>query len=146
MAVPGLVFSLANRGSFLSGHIAREEPREVRNPLSLRVAIQFALLYAIIVLAVRWANATFGGAGVYLASFISGLTDLDAISLSLSQLSGSGGIGLEDATRALLVAAGANSLLKLGLAASLGGESMRAPVSLVLGSTAVLAAAAAWLA
>jgi hypothetical protein len=146
MAVPGLVFSLANRGSFLSGHIAREEPREVRNPLSLRVAIQFALLYAIIVLAVRWANATFGGTGVYLASFISGLTDLDAISLSLSQLSGSGGIGLEDATRALLVAAGANSLLKLGLAASLGGESMRAPVSLVLGSTAVLAAAAAWLA
>jgi uncharacterized membrane protein (DUF4010 family) len=81
-----------------------------------------------------------------LASFISGLTDLDAISLSLSQLSGSGGIGLEDATRALLVAAGANSLLKLGLAASLGGESMRAPVSVVLGSTAVLAAAAAWLA
>lgn len=146
MAVPGLVFSLANRGSFLSGHIAREEPREVRNPLSLRVAIQFALLYAIIVLAVRWANRTFGGTGVYLASFISGLTDLDAISLSLSQLSGSGGIGLEDATRALLVAAGANSLLKLGLAASLGGESMRAPVSVVLGSTAVLAAAAAWLA
>ncbi|MFM8458965.1 MAG: MgtC/SapB family protein [Chthoniobacterales bacterium] len=146
MAVPGLVFSLVNRGSFLTGAVAREEPREVRNPLSLRIAIQFALLYALIVLVVRWANATFGGAGVYFASFFSGLTDLDAISLSLSQMERGGGIGLQDATRALLVAAGANSLLKLGLATSLGSATMRAPVSLVLGATAVLAALAAWFA
>ena len=57
-----------------------------------------------------------------------------------------GGIGSQDATRALLVAAGANSLLKLGLATSLGSTTMRAPVSLVLGATAVLAALAAWFA
>jgi uncharacterized membrane protein (DUF4010 family) len=146
VAVPGIAFSLAHRTSFLSGHRAPDGTREVRNPLSLRVAIQFALLYALIVLLVRWAQANFGGAGVYLASFLSGLTDLDAISLSLSQLAGSGGIGLQDATRAILVAAGANSLLKLGLASSLGGPALRAPVSIVLGATAALAALAAWLA
>jgi uncharacterized membrane protein (DUF4010 family) len=146
LAVPGIAFSLAHRTSFLSGHRAPEGTREVRNPLSLRVAIQFALLYALIVLLVRWAQANFGGAGVYLASFLSGLTDLDAISLSLSQLAGSGGIGLQDATRAILVAAGANSLLKLGLASSLGGPALRAPVSIVLGATAALAALAAWFA
>ena len=146
VAVPGIAFSLAHRTSFLSGHRAPEGPREVRNPLSLRVAIQFALLYALIVLLVRWAQANFGGAGVYLASFLSGLTDLDAISLSLSQLAGSGGIGQQDATRAILVAAGANSLLKLGLASSLGGPALRAPVSIVLGATAALAALAAWFA
>lgn len=146
MAVPGLAFSLANRKSFLSGHRTSDGPREVRNPLNLRVAIQFALLYALIVLVVRWANASFGGAGVYLASFLSGLTDLDAISLSLSQLASAGGIDLHSATRAMLVAAGANSLLKLGLAASLGATTMRAPAVLVLGTTALLAAAAAWFA
>ena len=146
MAMPGVVFSLANRASFINGRTSPESPREVRNPLSLRVAIQFALLYALIVLVVRWANANFGGAGVYFASFLSGLTDLDAISLSLSQLAGGGGIDLHNATRALLVAAGANSLLKLGLAASLGAASMRAPVALVLGATTTLAAIAAWFA
>lgn len=146
MAVPGLAFSLANRKSFLSGHRTSDGPREVRNPLNLRVAIQFALLYALIVLVVRWANASFGGAGVYLASFLSGLTDLDAISLSLSQLASAGGIDLHSATRAMLVAAGANSLLKLGLTASLGATTMRAPAVLVLGTTALLAAAAAWFA
>lgn len=146
MAVPGAAFSVANRRSFLSGDHASAGPREVRNPLSLRVAIQFALLYALIVLVVRWANATFGGAGVYLASFLSGLTDLDAISLSLSQLAGAGGLDMHNATRALLVAAGANSLLKLGLASTLGGASMRGPVAVVLGATTLLAAAAAWFA
>jgi len=146
MAVPGAAFSLANRGSFLTGHLAREEPREVKNPLSLRIAIQFALLYALIVLVVRWAQATYGGAGVYFASFFSGLTDLDAISLSLSQMERGGGIDLANATRALLVAAGANSLLKLGLAATLGGATMRKPVTMVLGATAAIAALAAWLA
>jgi len=146
MAIPGMAFSLVNRSSLLAGHIPREEPREVRNPLSLRIAIQFALLYALIVLVVRWANATFGGAGVYFASFFSGLTDLDAISLSLSQMERGGGIDLQSATRALLVAAGANSLLKLGLATSLGSAAMRSPVSLVLGATAALAALAAWFA
>lgn len=146
MAVPGAAFSVANRRSFLSGDHSSAGPREVRNPLSLRVAIQFALLYALIVLVVRWANATFGGAGVYLASFLSGLTDLDAISLSLSQLAGAGGLDMHNATRALLVAAGANSLLKLGLASTLGGASMRGPVAVVLGATTLLAAAAAWFA
>lgn len=146
MAVPGAAFSVANRRSFLSGDHASAGPSEVRNPLSLRVAIQFALLYALIVLVVRWANATFGGAGVYLASFLSGLTDLDAISLSLSQLAGAGGLDMHNATRALLVAAGANSLLKLGLASTLGGASMRGPVAVVLGATTLLAAAAAWFA
>lgn len=146
MAMPGIVFSLANRASFINGRASPESPREVRNPLSLRVAIQFALLYALIVLVVRWANANFGGTGVYWASFLSGLTDLDAISLSLSQLAGGGGIGLQDATRAMLVAAGANSLLKLALAVSLGGATMRAPVGVILGATAALAALAAWFA
>ncbi|MBJ7258946.1 MAG: MgtC/SapB family protein [Chthoniobacterales bacterium] len=146
MALPGMAFSAANRRFFVAGNATGDGPREIRNPLSLRVAIQFALLYALIVLGVQWANANFGGGGVYWVSFLSGLTDLDAISLSLSQTARGGGIGLENATRAMLVAAGANSLLKLGLAASLGGATMRMPVSIVLGATAALAALAAWFA
>ncbi len=146
MALPGMAFSAANRRSFVAGNATGDGPREIRNPLSLRVAIQFALLYALIVLGVQWANANFGGGGVYWVSFLSGLTDLDAISLSLSQTARGGGIDLENATRAILVAAGANSLLKLGLAASLGGATMRMPVSIVLGATAALAALAAWFA
>ena len=117
----------------------------MRNPLSLRIAIQFAILYALIVLLVRWADDAFGGAGVYWASFFSGLTDLDAISLSISQLERGGKITPEGAAKAVLIAGGANSLLKAAMAISLGDRTMRRPVALVLGSTVILAGIAAWL-
>ena len=47
--------------------------------------------------------------------------------------------------RALLIAAGANSLLKAVLAVALGGHAMQRPVVLVLGATVICAAGAAWL-
>lgn len=147
VALPGLIFAAWSWRHFHETAPGGAMPSaEVRNPLSLQVAIQFAVLYALIVLLVRWAQSGFGGAGLYTASFFSGLTDLDAISLSLSQLQQGGEVAAETAARALLVAAGANSLLKAGMAVSLGSRTMRRPVMLVLGATVAVAAAAAWLA
>ena len=145
-ALPGLLFAAWSWRHFLRPPGSPlSSPSEVRNPLSLRMALQFAILYALVVLLVRWAQTGFGGAGLYAASFFSGLTDLDAISLSLAQMQKSGSVTAEQAVRALLVAAGANSLLKAGMAVSLGGPSMRRTVVLVLGATTACAAGAAWL-
>ena len=146
IATPGLLFAVWSWRHFSHRHpVATEAAHEVRNPLSLRIAIQFGILYAVIVLLVRWANAGFGGTGVYWASFFSGLTDLDAISLSISQLERAGSIVATEAARAVLIAAGANSILKAGMAFALGSPTMRGSVAVVLGSTIVLAALAAWL-
>ena len=145
-ALPGLLFAAWSWRHFLRPPGSPlSSPSEVRNPLSLRMALQFAILYALVVLLVRWAQAGFGGAGLYAASFFSGLTDLDAISLSLAQMQKSGSVTAEQAVRALLVAAGANSLLKAGMAVALGGPSMRRTVVFVLGATTACAAGAAWL-
>lgn len=146
LALPGIFFAAKSWHQLSRPHPAGASGQDVRNPLSLRIAVQFAILYALIVLAVRWANDAFGGAGVYWASFFSGLTDIDAIALSVSQLQQSGKIGTAEATRALVVAAGANSLLKAAMAASLGSSTMRKPIALVLGGTVALAALCAWLA
>lgn len=144
VALPGIVFAAWSWRHFSHGQ-SDQAGQEVRNPLNLRIAIQFAILYALIVLLVRWANDSFGGSGVYWASFISGLTDLDAIALSISQLQRADNIGTVEAARAVLIATGANSLLKGAMAVSLGSTSMRAPVILVLGGTVVFCAIAAWL-
>ena len=146
MAVPALVFAAWSWRHFRGGETSGARPAEAHNPLNLRVAIQFAVLYALIVLLVRWAQDVFGGTGLYVASFFSGLTDLDAISLSLAQLQKAGHLAANEGTRALLVAAMANALLKAGMATALGSASMRRPVLLVLGATAALAAGAAWFA
>jgi len=147
MAVPPIVFAAGSWRHFRGRHAAGPaNAAEAHNPLSLRVAVQFAILYALIVLLVRWAQDVFGGAGLYAASFFSGLTDLDAISLSLAQLQKAGHVVADEAARALVIAALANALLKAGFAVSLGSASMRQPVILVLGATAAIAALAAWLA
>jgi uncharacterized membrane protein (DUF4010 family) len=146
VALPGLIFAIWSWRHFSPREpAAGDAAHEVRNPLNLRIAIQFAILYAVIVLLVRWSDDQFGGTGVYWASFFSGLTDLDAISLSLSQLHRAGHMIANEAARAVLIAAGANSLLKAVLAISLGGVAMRRPILLVLGGTVLASALAAWL-
>lgn len=147
MAVPALVFAAWSWRHFRGEETAAgtANPAEAHNPLNLRVAIQFAILYALIVLLVKWAQDVFGGAGLYAASFLSGLTDLDAISLSLAQLQKTGHVPASEGARALVIAAMANALLKAGMAVTLGSASMRRPVMLVLGATALCAGLAAWL-
>ena len=146
VALPGLAFALWSWRHFAPSPGAAPTGSTVRNPLSLRIAIQFGVLYALVVLLVRWSDDAFGGSGVYWASFFSGLTDLDAISLSLSQLERAGSMGPAEAARGVLIAAGANSLLKGILAVALGGPSLRWPVIIVLGATVLVSAFAAWLA
>ena len=54
-----------------------------------------------------------GSKGIYITSLISGLADVDAITLSLTQLSlPKGGLGLAQAGRSIMLAAAANTLLK----------------------------------
>jgi uncharacterized membrane protein (DUF4010 family) len=76
-------------------------------------------------------------------SFMSGLTDMDAISLSMAGNQSSGTVGLPLAGQAIVLAAVANSLLKAGLAFSLGAPLLRRHVAVVLGLTAL--AGVGWL-
>jgi len=113
-----------------------------KNPLSLKVALQFGLLYALVVLVVKAAAKWFGGAGILIVSFVSGLTDLDAIALSLSNLLRDAQVSLGLAAQAIVLAAVANSLLKAALAATLGSPELRRKTLYLLGTTAALGAGA----
>jgi len=82
------------------------------NPLSMRVAIVFGLFYGVIELFARMAEAYFGQGGIMSVAAVSGLGDVDAISLSLLKMSSEGLIATM-AAQAILLAAAANSLVKL---------------------------------
>jgi uncharacterized membrane protein (DUF4010 family) len=139
MSLPGAAFA-ARR--LWRGATSAAAATVYRNPLSLRVALQFGALYAVVVFVVKVAALKFGGAGLLVASFISGLTDLDAIALSLSNLLRDGHLPVTLAMQGILLAAVANSLLKATLAASLGDRVLRRTSLLVLGLTAAIGVAA----
>jgi len=82
------------------------------NPLSFRVALAFGLFYAVVIFFVHLAQAKFGDAGLMTVAGLSGLSDVDPITLSLSEISRST-ISATLAAQGILLAAAANSLVKL---------------------------------
>jgi uncharacterized membrane protein (DUF4010 family) len=113
--VAGLAYSV-----FLYASRKPEEPGQVMlsNPFDLMQAIKFGLFYGLVLLVSRGAFLYFGNTGVLISSFFSGLADVDAITLSMSELSNSGGLSLSVAGTAIVVAVVANTLVKGGIVMS----------------------------
>lgn len=105
-----------------------EEAEEVAfsNPFELGAALKFGLLFAVVLLISKAASLYAGDVGVYLSSFISGLPDADAVTLSMAQLSGvRGGLSLRTGARAIVIGAMANTLAKGGIVLVTGSEQLR---------------------
>ncbi|MEI6322141.1 MAG: MgtC/SapB family protein [bacterium] len=109
----------------------------VGNPLRLRVALQFGALYAAIVFLVKATIAAEGNAGVLVVSGLSGLIDLDAITLSLSQMFRASTLSSTIASQGILLAILANTIIKAGMAAIFGAPALRLEVLCVLGITSI---------
>lgn len=105
-----------------------EEAEEVAfsNPFELGAALKFGLLFAVVLLISKAASLYAGDVGVYLSSFISGLPDADAVTLSMAQLSGgSRGLSLTTGARAIVIGAMANTLAKGGIVLVTGSPQLR---------------------
>lgn len=98
---------------------AQAEP-PLKNPFEIGPALRFALLLAAILLLVEAGRRELGDVGVYLVALLSGLTDVDAITLSLSR-SALGELDGQVAVRGIALAVVSNSLIKGVLIAVLGG-------------------------
>ena len=93
---------------------------ENTNPTELRAALVFAALYAGVLLAVAASREHLGGAGLMGVAVVSGLTDMDAITLSSAQLVNTGRLSAAEAGRTVLLAGLSNLVFKGLLAAFLG--------------------------
>lgn len=116
----------------------------VRNPLNLGTALKFGVLYAVIAFLVQYARGAGWRAGILPLSFVSGLSNMDAITLSLARGGGPAGAA-EHTAAALVVATLANTVLKAGVALALGSPGLRRWVAITLGWTAVAGVVAAFL-
>jgi len=94
------------------------------NPLSFQTALVFGLFYAVVILFVHMAQENFGDAGLMAVAGLSGLSDIDPVTLSLSEISGTT-LSATLAAKGILLAAASNSLVKLILGLSLSPASAR---------------------
>jgi uncharacterized membrane protein (DUF4010 family) len=140
MAWTGAVAAVAHRSAAKHGHPTGEESA----PSELKSAVMFGLLYIVVLYGVALAKQHFGTAGLYAVAAISGLTDMDAITLSTAKLVNDGHVDAATGWRVILLGGIANLVFKAGLVAALGGAGFRRPA--ITGFAVAMAGGAAILA
>lgn len=120
---------------------ARAE-KSLGNPFSLKQAILFGLFYSAVLLLVRGAREWLGSAGLYPAAALSGVVDVDAVTLAMTRL-GPTDTSWRVPAAAISLAVVVNTLVKAGISLGFGGRGFRAMSALGLGSMAVVGVAVA---
>jgi uncharacterized membrane protein (DUF4010 family) len=120
----GVGYYLSNKGMGKQP----ESKHQIENPINFREALFFAFIYIVIQLVVGFAEEQYGSEGVYLAAGISGLTDIDAITISLADY-GKESVSRNVAAVAILIAAFSNTIVKYAFCLIFGNANMKRHVS-----------------
>jgi uncharacterized membrane protein (DUF4010 family) len=122
----GLVFGLA--ASFYWWHklssTAGLPVPEIKNPTEVRVALSFGLIYAAVLFFSAWLSDYFGSRGLYSVALISGLTDVDSITLSSLHLLAQDKLQVAQVVTAISLAVIANVVFKTALVFFVGGAQL----------------------
>jgi uncharacterized membrane protein (DUF4010 family) len=113
----------------------------ITTPFSLTQAAKFGLLYAAVLLLVKIVGDLQQEEGLYLIAALAGLTDVDAITLSMSQYARGGGAA-QTVVVAIVIAALANTFVKAGMATVIGSADYWRPILMATALLAVVGAAA----
>lgn len=103
----------------------------VRNPLQLSAALQMAALFQVVLVVVQLARHTWGRSGVLTTAAVLGLTDVDALTVSMAREIAQT-VSIETAALAIAVGVLANTALKAGVALVFGDRRFRMIVASVL--------------
>jgi uncharacterized membrane protein (DUF4010 family) len=114
---------------------------ELKNPFSLMEAAKFGAVFAVVLLVVKLVQTYFPPQGMYFVAALAGLTDVDAITLSMAEFAKSGDAAI--AVISIVIAAVSNTLVKCGLAVGLGGQAFGRNLIVATAATLVAGLAAA---
>lgn len=132
VASAGMVVFLALRDR---AHRDATSGVKLSNPFELLSAVRFGAIFIAVLLIARWAQASFGAEGAYVTGLLSGLTDVDPISLTMANQLTEGAVTTQVAATTVVLAVISNTLAKTGMALVLGGKTMGLKVMLASGVT-----------
>jgi uncharacterized membrane protein (DUF4010 family) len=145
MAAMVLVLLGASAWTYRSGAMPMgSEDVPMRNPFHLKRAVAWGLVLASVLLISAAARAAFGERGLLVAAGLSGIADVDAITLAVSSQVRAVGLPVATAVLAVIVATGANTLAKAGFAWVSGGQAFGRRLAGILTASLVVALLAAW--
>ena len=106
-----------------------EQPTLHSNPLELKSALMLGAMLTVILLMASVLQQWLGNAGIYVLATVSGITDVDAITLSLTRMSQTG-LDSRTVIIGIIIASSVNNIMKAGMAVSIGGKAMLLRIAL----------------
>lgn len=107
----------------------------VKNPFSLTAAVKFAAFFTAVLLVIKIVQQNLPAESIYVVAALAGLTDVDAIALSMAESAKTGSASV--AVNAIVIAAVTNTIVKCGMVMALGAPGLKAPV--LVAAAAILA-------
>lgn len=112
-----------------------DPPEFEEDPSELKAALTFGALYAVVLIVVAAAKDHFGDEALFVVAGISGLTDMDAITLSAARFIDDGRISIETGWRMILIGHLSNLVFKIGVIAVLGSRKLLRQILIAFGIT-----------
>ncbi|WP_221801170.1 MgtC/SapB family protein [Oceanobacter mangrovi] len=137
--LPAIVISLKQ------GKTEVTHPELAKNPLELQSALILGGMLVVILVLAEWLRQELGDTGVYLLAAVSGITDVDAISLSLSRMSVAETLSLPAAATGILIAVTVNNVFKSILALVIGRMALGIRVAGAMAGSLLVGFASLWL-
>ena len=126
-------------------NVQQETPElQIRNPLAIETAVKLTAVLAAVMLTAELVRRMFGGIGIFVVAALSGIVDVDALTISIARMAG-GDVDLKTSARAIMVAIAVNTISKAIMASWVGNRR----VGLLVGGISAVALAgglvvAAW--
>jgi uncharacterized membrane protein (DUF4010 family) len=133
----------------MDGHADADETAraaKLENPFALIPALKWGVVLCGVLLVAFFARDAFGDRGLFAAAAISGLADVDAITLAASEQSSAGTLAYGSAATAVTIAVMSNTVVKAGMAYFGGGAKYGKPIvavfagAIAVGGIAILVA------
>jgi uncharacterized membrane protein (DUF4010 family) len=139
----GLIAGLICTALFWRSNAAVPE-LALSNPTELRTALSFGLLYGVVLFAAAWLSDYAGSSGLYTVALVSGLTDVDPITLSSLHLFELGKLTQSEVVTAISIAYIANMTFKFGMIVFIGSAQLIRRTALGMAAI-VLTMAVSWM-
>jgi uncharacterized membrane protein (DUF4010 family) len=133
LAIMFLLMGAICAALFLTGYDKDQVIPPAKDPTNLKAAIIFGVLYVVVLFAVAAAKEHFSDKGLYVVATLSGLTDIDAITLTAANLIKSGRLDLDMGCRMILVGVLSNLVFKGGIAWILGSRLLFKRIAIAFG-------------
>lgn len=106
-----------------SDAVTVDQLNQQTNPLALQSALFFGVILAVIMLLSHALSDWFGSTGTLILSALSGITDVDAISLALGRQS-TQHLSVTTAALGIIIAASVNTIVKMGMVVTIGDKQL----------------------